>query len=190
MASQSQPTAPCHVCGSTALKTLPDYARFHRVTSDCKPWKPGGKLGVCPECGCAQAIIDQAWQDESKQIYEAYTIYHQSKGVEQSVFDQASGQATSRSTRLVQRLQKEIRWPASGRLMDIGCGNGALLRAFSGLAKGWTLAGLEVNDHYRSTVESIERVERLYTGSMKSPASSMRSASCTPWSIFLRLVNF
>jgi 2-polyprenyl-3-methyl-5-hydroxy-6-metoxy-1,4-benzoquinol methylase len=165
MADHSQPPVPCHVCGSTAIRTLSEYARFHRVTSDCKPWKPGGKLGVCSDCGVAQAVLDPKWHDEAKQIYEAYTIYHQSKGVEQSVFDQASGQATSRSTRLLRRLLQEIELPVNGRLMDIGCGNGALLRAFSGSVAGWTLAGLEVNDHYRSTVESIDRVERLYTGS-------------------------
>ena len=140
---------------------LPGYSRFHRVTSDCKPWKPGGRLAVCSDCGVAQAVLDPAWHDEARRIYEAYTIYHQSKGVEQSVFDQTSGQAMSRSVRLLQRLQQEAPWPPRGRLLDIGCGNGALLRAFSGLAKGWTLAGVAVNDHYRSAVESIEGVERL-----------------------------
>ena len=155
---------PCHICGSNAVTMIPRYPGFHRVTSDCKPWPPGGKLSVCRDCGCAQAVLDRKWHDEAKQIYDAYTIYHQSEGVEQSVFDQASGQASSRSSRLLKRLRAEIELPATGRLMDIGCGNGALLRAFSELTSGWSLVGVEVNDHYRSVVESISAVEGLFVG--------------------------
>ncbi len=163
MTNEDHSAIACHICGSKALTVVPRYPSFHRVTSDCKPWKPGGKLGVCGDCGCAQAVLDHAWHEEAKQIYEAYTIYHQSKGVEQSVFDQASGQAISRSVRLLQRLRTEIQLPERGRLMDVGCGNGALLRAFTELRPGWSLAGVEVNDHYRSAVESIAGVERLFT---------------------------
>jgi SAM-dependent methyltransferase len=45
----------------------------------------------------------------------------------------------------------------------VGCGNGALLRAFSSLIPGWSLAGTELSDKYRTVVESIEGVESLYT---------------------------
>jgi len=155
----------CHICGSNAATIIPEYPAFRRVTSDCKPWPAGGKLGVCGDCGCAQAMLDRAWHDEAKQIYDAYTIYHQSKGIEQSVFDQASGAAVSRSARLLQRLRAEVPLPVSGRLMDIGCGNGALLRGFSDIARGWTLVGVEVNDHYRQIVEGIAGVEGLFTSS-------------------------
>jgi len=120
---------------------------------------------VCNDCGCAQAVNDEAWQSEAEQIYRDYTIYHQSKGAEQSVFDQASGQAISRSARLLERLRSEVSLPANGRLMDIGCGNGALLRAFSQMAPQWSMVGVEVNDHYRSEVEGIRGVEKLFTGS-------------------------
>jgi 2-polyprenyl-3-methyl-5-hydroxy-6-metoxy-1,4-benzoquinol methylase len=153
----------CHICGSDAVTEVPRYPGFHRVTSDCKTWPPGGKLSVCRDCGCAQAVLDRIWHSEAKQIYEDYTIYHQSKGVEQSVFDQASGQAISRSSRLLERLRAEIALPETGRLMDIGCGNGALLRAFSELTTAWSLVGVEVNDHYRSVVENIAGVEGLFT---------------------------
>ena len=163
MGNSAANSVRCHICGSKAVTVFPQYQTFHRVTSDCKAWRPGGRMSVCNECGCAQAVLDQTWHEEAKQIYDAYTIYHQSKGIEQSVFDQASGQATSRSSRLLQRLQAEIPLPEKGRLMDIGCGNGALLSAFSGLSLGWSLAGVEVNDHYRSVVESITGVEQLFT---------------------------
>ncbi len=155
---------PCHICGSAALTPIPGYAAFHRVTSDCKPWPPGGKLTVCRDCGCAEAVLDPTWHEQAKKIYEDYTIYHQSKGVEQRVFDQSSGASSSRSARLLQRLRTEVALPERGRLLDVGCGNGALLRAFSEVTRGWSIAGVEVNDHYRSVVEKIPGVEGLFTG--------------------------
>lgn len=156
----------CHLCGGDKVSVFPSYRAFHRVTSDCKPWPAGGELGVCVSCGTAQAIISPQWEAEARAIYDAYTIYHQSGGAEQSVFDAATGAAMTRSTKLVRRLKKDISFADQGRLLDIGCGNGATLRAFSEVAPGWSLAGLEVNDRYKEVVESIPGVEALYTGTI------------------------
>jgi 2-polyprenyl-3-methyl-5-hydroxy-6-metoxy-1,4-benzoquinol methylase len=156
----------CHLCSFDELSVLPSYEALHRVTSDCKPWPPGGQLGVCPRCGGAQAVISPRWEAEAHQIYDRYTIYHQSGGVEQSVFDAATGAAQSRSSRLLHRLKEELPFSPEGRLLDIGCGNGTTLRAFNEIAPGWSLAGLDVNDHYQKAVESIPGVEALYTGAI------------------------
>ncbi len=164
MSAPSHPNLPpCHVCGSRSLTVIPGYAAFRRVTSDCKPWAAGGGLGICGQCGCAQAIIDAAWEADAKRIYADYLPYHQGSGVEQNVFDSLSGAATTRSQRLVQRLKSSVPLPTKGKLLDIGCGNGALLRAFGGGFPGWTMAGVEVHEHLRPVIESIERVEKLYT---------------------------
>jgi trans-aconitate methyltransferase len=156
----------CHLCGGGDITVFSSYRALHRVTSDCKPWPAGGELGVCRRCGSAQAIISPQWEAEARAIYDAYTIYHQSGGAEQSVFDPATGAATARSTQLLRRLKKDVPFADQGRLLDIGCGNGATLRAFSEVAPGWSLAGLEVNDRYKVVVESIPGVEALYTGSI------------------------
>jgi 2-polyprenyl-3-methyl-5-hydroxy-6-metoxy-1,4-benzoquinol methylase len=160
----------CHVCGSASLRLVPQYEALQRVTSDCKPWAAGGRLAICSDCDSAQAVVEERWSREAAQIYEQYTIYHQSKGIEQSVFDQASGAATSRSIKLMERLRREVSLPGSGRLLDVGCGNGALLRAFAQAVNGWSLAGLEVNDRHRAEVEGIPGVERLFTGRMQDVA--------------------
>lgn len=154
----------CHLCACDELCVLPSYEALHRVTSDCKPWPPGGQLGVCPRCGTAQAIISRQWEDEAQRIYDRYTIYHQSGGAEQSVFDAATGAAHSRSSRLLHRLKEELSFSPEGRLLDIGCGNGTTLRAFNEIAPGWSLAGLDLNDRYKKAVESIPGVEALYMG--------------------------
>jgi len=154
----------CHLCAFDELSLLPSYEALHRVTSDCKPWQAGGQLGVCPRCGSAQAVISPQWEEEARQIYDRYTIYHQSAGAEQSVFDATTGAASSRSSRLLRQLKGESFLPPHGRLLDVGCGNGNTLRTFKETAPGWSLAGLDVTDHYKAIVESIPGVEALYTG--------------------------
>ena len=156
---------PCHVCGSAALEVAECYASFARVTSDCKPWPSGGALGICQACGCVQAVADDGWREEAAQIYRNYSIWHQSGGSEQSVFDGA-GQAAARSWRILDRLRREVALPERGRLLDIGCGNGSLLSTASELLPEWSLAGTEFDDKYRARIESIPKVEGLYTGSL------------------------
>ena len=156
----------CHVCGDFAIDMVSGYERFCRVTSDCKPWPRGGRLRLCRTCGCVQKVIDNVWSAEVRDIYRAYSIYHQSEGVEQRVFEQHSGRSCSRSSRLLERLRTHVQLPESGRLLDVGCGNGALLRTFSRFAPRWSLAGTELDEKYRAVVESIDRVQALYTCSV------------------------
>ncbi len=163
MASEVPMAAPCHLCGQAALEELPAYAALRRVSSDCRPWPAGGQLGVCRACGGVQKVIDAAWLAEIEAIYAHYAIYHQSGGVEQAVFTAGSDQAQPRSLRLLQCLAAHRGLPAAGRWLDLGCGNGALLRVVSEHYPGWTLAGQEINSHYQAVVEAIPRVEALHT---------------------------
>jgi len=149
------------------MDTFKGYETFARVTSDCKPWPRGGKLGICQDCGCVQALIDETWEEEANQIYRNYAIWHQSGGAEQSVFDTNSGEPVARSWRIIDRLKREISLPSQGRLLDIGCGNGSLLKSASQLLPEWALAGTEFDDRYRAQIEGIPRVERLYAGSLE-----------------------
>ena len=61
---------------------------------------------------------------------------------------------------------RHTRLPDTGRLLDIGCGNGAFLRAFARAMPRWTLVGTELSDATRAIVESIPGVEGLHVGSL------------------------
>jgi SAM-dependent methyltransferase len=64
----------------------------------------------------------------------------------------------------LRRLLAECRLPERGTLLDIGCGNGVLLRTFSGIAPEWTLAGADLDDRHQATVEQIPGVVKFYAG--------------------------
>ena len=73
----------------------------------------------------------------------------------------------TRSEWLVQQVVGHAALPATGRLLDVGCGNGAFLRAFSKAMPGWRLAGTELSEATRAIVERIPRVEAFYTGALQ-----------------------
>jgi len=157
----------CHLCGGR-LTAIDRFADLIQVTSDCRPWRAGGRLGACIACGTVQKPVDAAWQAECGEIYASYAIYEQGSGAEQQVFDQASGAAVSRSSRLVSRLLDVRAMPDEGRLLDIGCGNGAFLSAFGRARPRWRLTGAEVSDTNRRTVEALPGVEAFHTGEIES----------------------
>ena len=129
------------------------FSSHARVTSDCRPWPAGGKLGVCTACALVQKIVHAEWRREVAEIYACYALYHQSRDrTEQTVFDPL-GRAAPRSGRLLQTLQQITGLPPSGRMLDVGCGNGATLQAASELLAGWSERGLNV--HEATTLASI-----------------------------------
>lgn len=161
------PELLCNICNSPQVALLPPFAALRQVTSDCRPWQAGGQLGICRNCGCIQKPVTPQWLAEIERIYDAYSIYHQGDGVEQSVFDDASGKPMPRSERLFSQFKANTNLLESGRLLDIGCGNGAFLSVFSRMMPGWKMAGVDLSDKYRHVVEKIDRVEALFLGELE-----------------------
>lgn len=154
----------CHSCGSTDLEPVAGYESMPRVTSDCRPWKAGGKLAHCRSCDLVQTVVDDLWQEDAEQIYREYQIYHQSNGAEQAVFVPQEGVALSRSHTIVESLVRHERLPESGRWLDVGCGNGATLIACSRILSQWRLNGTEVHDVDRRPLEALPGFESLTIG--------------------------
>lgn len=155
----------CLVCASSALEPIESFSALPRVTSDCKPWPAGGQLAVCGACGMIQKLPTAAWFAEIGRIYGAYEIYHLSKGVEQPVFS-AIGAPVPRSQVLVRfALDRFARHGAAGKLIDIGCGNGAAIADFSARLPGWTFDGHELSDHNLDRLRQIRGFRKLHLGS-------------------------
>ena len=172
MATTAGSEARCSICGTAALEEVVEYRGLRRVTSDCRPWPQGGRIGVCHACGAVQKPADDAFLAEIDEIYRSYTIYHQAAGAEQAVFEQSSGLPASRSVKLLDTFRKHANLKSTGRMLDVGCGNGATIRAFGQVAPGWTKAGTEFDDKYRGDVESIPHTEPLHVGPIEDVPGS------------------
>jgi dTDP-4-dehydrorhamnose reductase/SAM-dependent methyltransferase len=154
----------CHACHRPALQPLSTPAAFTSVTSDCRPWNYPLKLAVCGACGLIQKQIDPAYLEQTTAIYQSYAIYAQSGGAEQAVFT-ADGGGLARSEQIIAWLGQATRLPGAGRLLEIGCGNGAFLGKFSAAQPGWELTGTEFDDKNRAVIEAIPNA-RLHCGGL------------------------
>lgn len=159
MAASSQ---SCQICAAPALELLPAYPALPRATSDSRPWPAGGSLAVCGLCGAIQKIPDAHWLEEIGRIYGNYEIYHQSAGSEQLIFG-TGGEAAPRSQRLVDHIVGAAHLPVTGKLLDIGCGNGAALRNFARALPQWELYGCELSAATLDELRRIPNFKRLYT---------------------------
>lgn len=145
----------CLICGGGPLRRVDGFRELPRVTSDCRPWPAGGELAVCPNCQTTQKPTDQRWHAEVQDIYRDYEIYFQSGGEEQPVFTQQSAAATPRSAALLAKLFDHHQFPEKGSMLDVGCGNGAMLKSFQAQIPGWSLTGTERSETHRQSVEAI-----------------------------------
>jgi len=154
----------CHICGEDTLVYIPAFSKLARVTSDCRPWPEGGRLGFCVSCMSIQKPVDAAWLAERERVYGGYDLYAGGDAVDQTVFDAGTGVSELRNARVVARLEAEFELPPSGRLLDVGCGKGAFLRAFGEKFPEWTLAGCDQGDANRSVIEAISGIEFYSSG--------------------------
>ena len=157
----------CHVCGGT-LVLLSGFSVLLQVTSDCRPWNKDGQLAICQRCGSVQKPVTKNWHKEIEQIYSGYDVYSQGGGAEQSTFDSVSGAYVARSEKIIQMLLTTGHVPITGKLLDIGCGNGTFLKVFGASYPEWQMMGMEVDDRNKKVIESIPGVTGLHLGPLKS----------------------
>ncbi len=157
-------SVPCHVCGQYALEHVKAFKPLPRITSDCKLSPSDVELALCSDCGVIQKMISPEWRREVEDIYNDYDNYQQGTGSERAVFNQSTGAPVKRSNSLLGAFVKSVNLPENGAWLDIGCGNGALLRAISDYFPQWILTGTELSDENRSAVEGIPQVDHFHCG--------------------------
>jgi 2-polyprenyl-3-methyl-5-hydroxy-6-metoxy-1,4-benzoquinol methylase len=152
----------CGVCGVPSLDRIPRFALLPRVTSDCVPFRDGGTLAICRECGAAQSPPSEQWSGEVREIYSDYSAYRQSGGVEQQVFDSTVGFLRPRSEVLLERFLRISKVPNRGKILDVGCGTGSTLKVFASVGE-WSLYGLDLDEHCLPVLRDIPGFNALYT---------------------------
>jgi len=158
-------TVKCHLCNGP-LSPLPTAVLRSQVTSDCRAWPSAPNLAFCQSCDTVQKLITPAWHTDIQQIYADYAMYVQAGGAEQISFDLGAGAGMARSARIAAWLAGWGLLPKQGELLDIGCGNGAFLKAFGASQPGWTMTGCELDERNKLAVEAIPGVDELHVGPM------------------------
>lgn len=161
-------TLSCHACGAGDLREIQGFAALPRVSSDCRPVTAGGALACCAACGLAQKPATPEFHADAAAIYAAYDVYYQGGGAEQLVFDPRLGGALRRSELLADRIRATAALPAGGQALDIGCGNGAFLRAFGARFADWRLSGLELDDRNLPALRQIPGFTALLQGEIRA----------------------
>lgn len=158
----------CLVCDASKLSEFPGFEAFLRITSDEQPFRRGGRLFVCDACGAVQKRIDEQLLTEIGEIYAKYATFRKSDGDEQIAFDQRSGSLRRRSAILIERIHEMAGLTDSGRILDVGCGNGVTLKAFSEFLPHWSLFGQEIDNRSEEALKLLPGFEQLFTGATEA----------------------
>ncbi|HML14866.1 MAG TPA: class I SAM-dependent methyltransferase [Xanthobacteraceae bacterium] len=156
--------APCHVCDSPRLAPVHAAARpLALVSSDVQALKARVAWGVCPRCGTLQKVLDRDWHRLADDIYARYRINHQAAGEEPRLFNTPFGSGP-RTEILLKYLLRLVDLPPSGKLLDIGCSNGNLLKSFHRIRPAWELYGYEISDTWKEEVLALPGVRGFHAG--------------------------
>jgi hypothetical protein len=154
----------CHVCRSLQIERVPAPARVaHLISSDVKPVAGRAAWAVCRQCSTIQKIVDEEWKLMAEGIYADYDINHQAGGEEPRLFNTPFGSGP-RTQILLKFLLRASDLPLTGKLLDIGCSNGNLLKTVGGIRSGWELFGSEISDRWKKEVLALPGVRDFYVG--------------------------
>ena len=165
----------CHFCQHAFSLDSEIGRSLPRVTSDCRPVAQAAPLAVCPSCCLTQTVVNDEWRSAAEDTYEVYQIYSAADGSEQKVATEVG--LCGRSQVLVGQWSDFGDLPSSGRMIDVGCGNGAFLRAFAEKFPAWELNGAETSERYLSTLQQIPNFRSFYGGDPNALTGSYQAMS-------------
>src|SRR2546429_520332 len=154
----------CFACqNETVLELGPAGIRAGSVKSDSWLCRLAPVIHWCSRCGHLQKHHDAATLAVINEIYREYAPHHLSQGHEQVVFPEGLP-PRPRTWHSLEKCRPYL--PARGRLLDVGCANGAVLKSAEALLKGWELHGFDLNDRHRDEVLRLPGVVSFTSGSL------------------------
>lgn len=151
----------CPLCHSADIEKI-SHDIQGGVTSDCVAFGHSSDFYVCKSCMGLFKDQNEAWQKNVSDIYANYKLYIQTGGEEQPVYND-KGEPIPRSRFVLDELKDKITFPASLRMLDIGCGTGAMLRAFHTVFPHGQMWGQDEHVKNKKTLESLPGVQDILT---------------------------
>lgn len=154
----------CIVCKSDALSHFGGFGTTKAsVTSDSLIAEIAVDIHQCRRCGHIQKVYDSTLEHRVEEIYKAYKP-HSLSNDEPRVF--LEGAVSLRSERA---LEKCRRWlPLHGRLLDIGTGNGTVIKSAGRVLPEWRVDAFDVYDGRRDQILGFENVTGFYCGELSA----------------------
>lgn len=157
----------CAICDSTDLANLGkigicDYS----VTSDTQSCACASDIYLCQNCSLLQKIYIKDELSIILKRYAEYKPHHLSGGREQLVFP-ANRLPLSRSAYALQQI-KPLITSSTGKLLDFGTGNGALLKSASAFFSDWTFDAYDIKNSLDNEALSLSQLNRFYTDNTES----------------------
>jgi SAM-dependent methyltransferase len=115
----------CYICFSPMRPPIGELFDLPSVTSDCRAWAPGRSVRICPCCGVMERAVKPFAPFDT--IYDNYDMFPHADGGDQINF---SGNPQGRTSKILNFIG-DMLGNSLGKVLDIGCGNGAGVRALS-----------------------------------------------------------
>ncbi|OGW83842.1 MAG: hypothetical protein A2Z83_07615 [Omnitrophica bacterium GWA2_52_8] len=156
----------CLLCGGRDLVLCYDDPEAPAVTSDIKLQPASWKIYGCRRCGHLQKKRTSEFDKAVRRIYADYHLFDLSNTSDQRLFHEGRA-AETRSGKIFERLSLLWKIPGAGKMLDIGCGNGAMLAAFSGRVRNWKIYGYEPDESRGERILALPGIEGFFSGELE-----------------------
>lgn len=148
----------CLVCKSPVSLCFKSEKNIS-INSNSTIQKEGICIYKCSSCQHLQKRVDKNYLEAVRELYSNYNIYDVS-GREEQVKFLKDGLPLTRSSIIIENIKSYL--PSSGKLLEIGSGNGAFLKACGVALKGWELYAQDVHENRKKEIISIPDVKDFF----------------------------
>lgn len=125
------------------------------ISGDCRVVKKGVIIYKCMSCNFIQKMMAD---DIQKDNFKTFSSSMLSERTEQTKF--IDGKQMPRSELIINGINNFF--PEYGKILDIGTGNGAFLKAFKKYKKNWELYAQDIHSNFKNDIISLIGIENRF----------------------------
>ena len=118
------------------------------------------KLLRCPKCGHLQKKIDKIWLKNMNNLYEKKYIFI---GKHITV---KKNKVYDRNQLITQLLNKFLKLPKKGKMLDIGCGAGHFIKSFKETKEKWDIFAHDLTNLNKKIISKY-KIKKFFTGDVE-----------------------